>query len=69
MSESRLKKSLEALTEKTKTDILRCKRENKDEVDRLEADFRRRIDNKEKKIQELDENCEKFRLERDKLEK
>ena len=66
---SRLKKSLEALTEKTKTDILRCKRENKDEVDRLEADFRRRIDNKEKKIQELDENCEKFRLERDKLEK
>lgn len=69
MSESRLKKSLEALTEKTKTDILRCKRENKDEVDRLEADFRRRIENKEKKIQELDENCEKFRLERDKLEK
>ena len=66
---SRLKKSLEALTEKTKTDILRCKRENKDEVDRLEADFRRRIENKEKKIQELDENCEKFRLERDKLEK
>ena len=69
MSVSRLKKSLDALTEKTKTDILRCKRENKDEVDRLEADFRRRIDNKEKKIQELDENCEKFRLERDKLEK
>ena len=69
MSVSRLKKSLEALTEKTKTDILRCKRENKDEVDRLEADFRRRIENKEKKIQELDENCEKFRLERDKLEK
>ena len=69
MSESRLKKSLDALTEKTKTDILRCKRENKDEVDRLEADFRRRIENKEKKIQELDENCEKFRLERDKLEK
>lgn len=64
-----MKKSLEALTEKTKTDILRCKRENKDEVDRLEADFRRRIENKEKKIQELDENCEKFRLERDKLEK
>lgn len=54
MSEAKNKKLLEQFTEKNKRDIEKLKRENDDEIKRIEDDYYAKIEAKQKKIAETE---------------
>ena len=68
MNEAKNKKLLEQFTEKSKRDIEKLKRENDDEVKRIEDDYYVKIDAKQKKIAETEERLDQIKLEKDKFE-
>ena len=69
INESRIKKSLENLTEKSKNDLLKAKKAKDNEIDSLEMEFRHKLETKDRAIADMEDQISKVKLERDKLEK
>jgi hypothetical protein len=68
MNELKTKKLLGQLTEKAKGDIEQLKRDHEDEIKRVEDDYFGKVEEKIKKISEIEDVLERVRMERDKLE-
>lgn len=68
MSEMKSKKMLNQLNEKAKMDIENAKRDQQQEIKRIEDDYFAKIEAKIKKISEIEDVLDKVKLERDKLE-
>lgn len=68
MSEMKSKKMLNQLNEKAKMDIEKAKRDQQQEIKRIEDDYFAKIEAKIKKISEIEDVLDKVKLERDKLE-
>ena len=62
------KKMLNQLNEKAKMDIEKAKRDQQQEIKRIEDDYFAKIEAKIKKISEIEDVLDKVKLERDKLE-
>lgn len=67
MSDGKNKKLLEQFTEKSKKDMERLKRENDDEIKRIEDEYYAKIEAKQKKISETEEKLDQIKLEKDKF--
>ena len=68
MSEVKSKKLLEQFTEKSKLDIEKMRRQNEDEIKRIEDDYYAKIDVKQKQIAKVEEELDEVKLQKDKLE-
>ena len=68
MSEAKNKKLFQQLKEKSKLDIEKIKRQQDEEIKRIEDNYYAQIDAKQKKIGEAEEMLDRARLERDKFE-
>ena len=62
MSDTKSTKLLQQMTEKSKTDIQRDKRQYEDEIKKIEDDYYVKIEAKQKKIAEVEENLDKIKL-------
>ncbi len=68
MNELKTRKMLAQLNEKAKADIDQLKRQHEDEIRRVEDDYFSKIEEKIKKINEIEDVLDKVKMERDKLE-